>query len=58
MSAFLADADVDTPNIDELVYVGGIMCFPGLNDCVCSSGGFREVIETPISRGTVVGEAY
>ena len=57
VSTRLDDADVDAHNIDEIVYVGGTACLPGLDDCICltSSGGFREEIETPFSRGTVVG---
>jgi heat shock protein 1/8 len=55
VSALLADAGVDAHNVDEIVYVGGTTCLPGLDDCICLSGGFREEIETPFSRGTVVG---
>ena len=55
VSALLADADVDAHNVDEIVYVGGTTCLPGLDDCICLSGGFSEDIETPFSRGTVVG---
>jgi len=55
VSALLADAGVDAHNIDEIVYVGGTTCLPGLDDCVCLNGGFSEEIETPFSRGTVVG---
>ena len=52
VSALLADAGVDAHNIDEIVYVGGTTCLPGLDVCICLSGGFREEIETPFSRGT------
>ena len=55
VSALLADAGVDAHNVDEIVYVGGTTCLPGLDACICVSGGFREEIETPFSRGTVVG---
>jgi heat shock 70kDa protein 1/2/6/8 len=55
VSALLADAGVDAHNVDEIVYVGGTTCLPGLDECICLSGGFREEIETPFSRGTVVG---
>ena len=55
VSALLADAGVDAHNIDEIVYVGGTTCLPGLDDSICLRGGFREDIETPFSRGTVVG---
>ena len=53
--ALLADAGVDAHDVDEIVYVGGTTCLPGLDECLCLSGGFREDIETPFSRGTVVG---
>ena len=55
VSALLADAGVDAHNIGQIVYVGGTTCLPGLDDCICLSGGFREEIETPFSRGTVIG---
>ena len=55
VSVLLDDAGVDAHNIDEIVYVGGTTCLPGLDDSICLRGGFREDIETPFSRGTVVG---
>ena len=55
VSALLADAGVDAHDVDEIVYVGGTTCLPGLDECVSLSGGFKEDIETPFSRGTVVG---
>ena len=55
VSALLADAGVDAHNIDQIVYVGGTTCLPGLDDSICLRGGFREDIETPFSRGTVIG---
>ena len=59
VSALLADAGVVAHNIDEIVYEGGTTCLPGRDDCqcICFSGRFRGnlKIETPFSRGTVVG---
>ena len=54
LSALLADAGVDAHNIDEIVYVGGTTRLLGLDNCICSSGEFREEIETPFARGTFV----
>ena len=48
VSALLDDADVDVHNIDWNAYVCRNTCLPGLGDCVWSSGGFREEIETPL----------
>jgi len=55
VSALLADAGVDAHNVDEIVYVGGTTCLPGLDERVSLGGGFNEDTETPFSRGTVVG---
>ena len=57
VSALLADAGVDAQNIDKIVYVGGTTCLPGLDDCICLSGGFREEIETPFHAGRLREEA-
>jgi len=46
VSALLADAGVDAHSVDEIVYVGGTTCLPGLDECICLSGGFREEVET------------
>jgi heat shock protein 1/8 len=40
VSALLADAGVDTHNIDEIIYVGGTSCLP-----IRFSGGFREELK-------------
>ncbi|KAF8154933.1 Hsp70 protein-domain-containing protein [Crassisporium funariophilum] len=55
VAALLADAGVDSHDVDEIVYVGGTTCLPGLDERLCLSGGFREDVETPFARGTVVG---
>ena len=55
LSVLLDDAGVDAHNINEIVYVCGTTCLPGLDDCIClSDGEFREEIETPFSHGTAV----
>jgi len=51
----LASIAFDSHDVDEIVYVGGTACLPGLNERICLAGGFREDVETPFSRGTVVG---
>jgi heat shock 70kDa protein 1/2/6/8 len=51
VSALLADAGVDAHNIDEIIYVDGTTCLPGLDDCICLNGEFREEIETPFHVG-------
>lgn len=53
--SLLQSANVDSHDIDEIVYVGGSACLPGLDEHILLAGGFREDIETPFSRGTVVG---
>ena len=53
--ALLASAAVDAHEVDEIVYVGGTTCLPGLDERICLGAGFNEEIETPFSRGTVVG---
>lgn len=54
ISALLESAALDPHLVDEIVYVGGSTCLPGLDEQVCLSG-FREDVETPFARGTVVG---
>lgn len=51
----LASITFDSHDVDEIVYVGGTACLPGLDERICLAGGFREDVETPFSRGTVVG---
>ncbi|KAG6868835.1 hypothetical protein C0993_009372 [Termitomyces sp. T159_Od127] len=53
--ALLASAQVDAHDVDEIVYVGGTTSLPGLDEAVQGAAGFREDIETPFGRGTVVG---
>lgn len=51
----LEDAAIDAHDVDEIVYVGGSTCLPGLDEQVVVTGGFREDVETPFMRGTIVG---
>ncbi|KAF9070436.1 Hsp70 protein-domain-containing protein [Rhodocollybia butyracea] len=51
----LESAKVDAHQVDEIVYVGGTTCLPGLDEHLCLTGGFREDIDTPFNTGTVIG---
>lgn len=51
----LKSAEIDAYDVDEIVYVGGTSCLPGLDEHLCVAGGFSEDIDTPFSLGTVVG---
>jgi len=51
----LASVAIDPHDIDEVVYIGGTSCLPGLNDRLCVEVGLHDDIETPFARGTVVG---
>ncbi|KAG6827737.1 hypothetical protein H0H92_010615 [Tricholoma furcatifolium] len=53
--SLLESAAVDPHHVDEIVYVGGTASLPGLDEAVQVSAGFREEVETPFARGTVVG---
>ncbi|KAG6852897.1 hypothetical protein C0991_008294 [Blastosporella zonata] len=53
--SLLESANVDAHHVDEIVYVGGSACLPGLDETLQTSVGFREDVETPFARGTVVG---
>lgn len=55
VSSLLVSAQVDAHHVDEIVYVGGSTSLPGLDEALQTGVGFREDIETPFSRGTVVG---
>ena len=54
-TALLDSAAFDPHHVDEIVYVGGSTCLPGLDEQLCVQGGFREDVDTPFARGTVVG---
>lgn len=47
-------AGLDLYDIDEIVYVGGSACLPGLDEHLALVG-FREDVITPFAVGTVVG---
>ncbi|KIK64046.1 hypothetical protein GYMLUDRAFT_40278 [Collybiopsis luxurians FD-317 M1] len=51
----LESAKVDPHQVDEIVYVGGTTCLPGLDEHIGLTGGFSEDIVTPFSMGTVIG---
>ncbi|THU93426.1 actin-like ATPase domain-containing protein [Dendrothele bispora CBS 962.96] len=55
ISQLLEKANVDPTQVDEIVYVGGTTCLPGLDEHICLDGGFSEGINTPFTMGTVVG---
>ncbi|KAJ3837505.1 Hsp70 protein-domain-containing protein [Lentinula raphanica] len=55
VSELLASANVDAHQVDEIVYVGGTTCLPGLDEHICLAGGFSDDINTPFSMGTVIG---
>ncbi|TFK48017.1 actin-like ATPase domain-containing protein [Heliocybe sulcata] len=49
----VASADLDLYDIDEVVYVGGSACFPGLDETL--RDGLVESVVTPFTSGTVIG---
>lgn len=51
----ISSTSLDAHDIDEVVYIGGTACLPGLDERLHLEVGFRQDIETPFSRGTVVG---
>ncbi|PPQ80058.1 hypothetical protein CVT25_001487 [Psilocybe cyanescens] len=55
IGALLARAAADAHDVDEVVYVGGTGCLPGLDSRLCVQAGFREDVQTPFARGIVVG---
>jgi molecular chaperone DnaK (HSP70) len=55
ITSLLSNAGIDAHEVDEIVYVGGSASLPGLDEHITVSGGFREDVESPFTRGTVVG---
>ncbi|EKM77500.1 hypothetical protein AGABI1DRAFT_43082 [Agaricus bisporus var. burnettii JB137-S8] len=53
--SLLESNSIDSHDIDEIIYLGGSTSLPGLDEYICLSCGFREEVETPFTRGTVVG---
>jgi heat shock protein 1/8 len=43
----LALAAIDAHEVDEVVYVGGTTCLPGLDERICLGARFNEEIEAP-----------
>lgn len=48
-----ASAGTDLYDIDEIVYIGGCACLPGLDETLAE--GFTENVITPFKAGTVAG---
>lgn len=55
ITSLLEASSIDSHDIDEIVYLGGSTSLPGLDEHIVTSCGFREDVETPFARGTVVG---
>ncbi|KAJ3561168.1 hypothetical protein NP233_g10361 [Leucocoprinus birnbaumii] len=55
ITSLLEEASIDPYDVDEIVYVGGSTCLPGLDEHITLSSGLREDIETPFTRGIVIG---
>src|SRR5258705_95553 len=53
--SMISSTSLDPHDLDEIVYIGGTACLPGLDERLQLEVGFRKDIETPFSRGTVVG---
>jgi len=49
----VASAAMDLYDVDEIVYLGGSACLPGLDETLVE--GFTENVITPFKAGTVVG---
>ncbi|KAJ7623461.1 Hsp70 protein-domain-containing protein [Roridomyces roridus] len=53
IKSLLESISLDPYEIDEIVYVGGTACLPGLDSHLLTSVGFTEDVETPFARGTM-----
>lgn len=49
----VASAGTDLYDVDEIVYIGGCACLPGLDETLAE--GFTENVITPFKAGTVAG---
>jgi heat shock 70kDa protein 1/2/6/8 len=49
----VASVGLDLYDVDEIVYVGGSACLPGLDETLAQ--GFQESVFTPFTAGTIVG---
>jgi len=54
IASLLESINVDPHEVDEIVYVGGSASLPSLDEHIIS-GGFRDDIETPFTRGIITG---
>ena len=52
--SLLESINVDPYEVDEIAYVGGSTSLPALDEHIVS-GGFRDNIETPFTRGIITG---
>ena len=55
IKTLLSSVAIDPHHVDEVVYIGGTGCLPGLDERLALGVGLREDVETPFARGTVVG---
>ncbi|KAF9445642.1 dnaK-type molecular chaperone bipA [Macrolepiota fuliginosa MF-IS2] len=55
IQTLLSSTPLDAHDIDEIAYIGGSTSLPGLDEHIILNGGFREDVETPFTRGVVVG---
>ncbi|CAK5273857.1 unnamed protein product [Mycena citricolor] len=53
IKSLLETIPLDPHDIDEIAYVGGTGCLPGLDSHLLSSVGFSEDVQTPFSNGTM-----
>jgi len=55
VKALVEGAGLDLYDVDEIVYVGGTGCLPGLDESLMGLGFNEATIVTPFSAGTAVG---
>jgi hypothetical protein len=55
VKALVQSAGLDLYDVDEIVYVGGTSCLPGLDESLMGLGFNENTIVTPFSSGTAVG---
>lgn len=53
--ALIESAGLDLYDVDEIIYVGGTGCLPGLDESLLGLGFNENTIITPFSAGTAVG---
>ncbi|KAJ7636060.1 Hsp70 protein-domain-containing protein [Mycena polygramma] len=52
ITSLLDSIDIDPHHIDEITYVGGTACLPGLDSHLLTSVGFNEEVQTAFSTAT------